>query len=73
MGLMPLGSQKNARHAGGQQLVDLQIVYMEVKTLPDYGRTPPERWFCKSTAAPSSELSFREAMVSLPPSSWPCG
>ena len=33
----------NARHTGGQQLVDLQIVFMKVKTLPDYQRTPPEK------------------------------
>jgi hypothetical protein len=33
----------NARHAGTEQLVDLQIVYMKVKTLPDYQRSTPEK------------------------------
>jgi hypothetical protein len=32
----------NVRHAGGEELVDLRIVFMKVKTLPDYQRTPPE-------------------------------
>src|SRR5215218_4228909 len=33
----------NARHTGAEELTNLQIVYMEVKTLPDYQRTPPEQ------------------------------
>jgi hypothetical protein len=33
----------NARHTGTEQLVDLQIVHMKVKTLPDYQRTVPEK------------------------------
>lgn len=35
--------EQNARHARDRRLVELRIVYMGVKTLPDYGRTPPEK------------------------------
>jgi len=33
----------NARHAGAEELTNLQIVRMEVTTLPDYQRTPPKK------------------------------
>jgi Vitamin K-dependent gamma-carboxylase len=33
----------NARHTGAEELVELQIVYMRVKTLPDYQRSAPEK------------------------------
>src|SRR5215216_1202810 len=33
----------NARHAGAEELTNLQIVRMEVTTLPDYQRTAPEQ------------------------------
>ncbi len=35
--------ESNVRHAGDGQLVELQLVYMKVKALPDYGRIPPEK------------------------------
>jgi len=33
----------NARHTGAEQLVDLRIIHMREKTLPDYQRTPPRK------------------------------
>src|SRR5215217_650430 len=33
----------NARHTGAEELTNLQIVKMEVETLPDYQRTAPEQ------------------------------
>ncbi len=33
----------NARHAGAEQLVDLQMVRMKEKTLPDYQRGPAQK------------------------------
>jgi vitamin K-dependent gamma-carboxylase-like protein len=33
----------NARHTGAEELINLQIVHMKVRTLPDYQRTTPEK------------------------------
>jgi hypothetical protein len=33
----------NARHSGGEQLIDLEIVYVQEWTLPDYEYSTPER------------------------------
>lgn len=33
----------NARHTGAEQLVELQIVYVKAKMLPDYQRTAPQK------------------------------
>ncbi len=32
----------NARHTGAEQLVDLRLIHMREKTLPDYRRTAPQ-------------------------------